>query len=68
MSVAEDGSFTSDLGPIDIVEDDDATARKVGEGDDDPDMRWVCWDDAGYRSCCTGNWCCFWDGSQWYCG
>ncbi len=63
----EDGTFTSDLGPVEIVEGSEAAA-KVGLGDGEQDARWVCWDDAGGFSCCTGNWCCFWDGSQWYCG
>jgi len=64
----EDGMLTSDLGPVELLEGSEAAAAKAGLGDGEQDARWVCWDDAGYRSCCTGNWCCFWDGSQWYCG
>jgi hypothetical protein len=64
-----DGQYASDLGPVEVIPDDDADpgARDQGGAVWTSQMN-VCWWDQGYRHCCGGSECCVWIDGYRYCG
>ena len=69
LRLTADGQYDSDLGPVEVIVDDDADAdaRDRDGAVLAPQMN-VCWWDQGYRHCCGGWECCVWIDGYRYCG